>query len=66
MKFTRVELENVLRADADGMPVIRRCFPHEIMMSFYDDIGAERFRDWWEEFGAELFGDYYEAEEFGF
>lgn len=31
-RFERVDLGNVLRADADGMPVFRRCFEHETLM----------------------------------
>jgi hypothetical protein len=53
-KFKRVNLDDVLRADADGMPVFRRCFLHEILLSFYDDAGAESFREWWDAQGAEL------------
>lgn len=59
MKFERVDLEDVLRADADGMPVFRRCFEHEIMMSFFDDSGAEAFREWWSNWGDAHFGAFY-------
>jgi hypothetical protein len=57
-KFKRVDLEDVLRANADGMPVFRKCFDHEILMSFYDDAGAYGFRDWWNEKGSEQFAEY--------
>ena len=54
-KFTRVSLDDELRADADGMPVFRKCFQHETLMSFYDDSGNENFREWWEKEGSILF-----------
>lgn len=57
-KFTRVSLDHELRADADGMPVFRKCFEHEILMSFYSDDGAYQFEDWWNDKGSELFFDY--------
>lgn len=59
-KFTRVTLSNELRADTDGMPVFRKCFPHETLLSFYDDSGNEAFNDWWNEIGNELFGEWFE------
>lgn len=57
-KFTRVELQDELRADTDGMPVFRECFENEIMMAFYDDLGAYYFKEWWESRGALLFGEW--------
>ena len=60
--FERVSLENVLRADADGMPVFRECFEHETLMSFYDDDGNKKFIEWWEVEGKYLFGKYYGTE----
>lgn len=54
-KFERVSLDDVLRADADGMPVFRRCFENEILLSFWDDSGAYGFSEWWQDQGAELF-----------
>ena len=54
-KFQRVDVEDELRADADGMPVFRRCFEHETLMSFTDDAGNYAFRDWWEEEGSAIF-----------
>lgn len=48
-KFKRVDLCDELRADADGMPVFRECFLHEVLMSFYDGSGATAFREWWED-----------------
>ena len=59
MKFKQVCLDRELRADADGMPVFRRCFQHEVMMTFNDDSGAEGFREWWEDKGNEIFADFY-------
>ena len=59
-KFDRVDLENVLRANTDGMPVFRDCFEHEILMSFYDDDGAYGFSDWWNLEGSVIFNDYME------
>lgn len=58
MKFTRVDLEDVLRADCDGMPVFRECFEHETLMSFYDDAGNYAFQEWWNEAGSELFAEW--------
>ena len=55
MKFTRVSLEKELKADAEGWPVFRRCFEHEILLSFYDDAGAYSFDEWWRDAGAEQF-----------
>jgi len=57
-KFERVDLEDVLRANADGMPIFRKCFEHEILLSFYDDDGAYGFNNWWFEEGSVLFYDY--------
>ena len=57
-KFNRVNLDKVLRADADGMPVFRECFENEILMSFYDDDGAYGFEDWWFIEGSTIFRDY--------
>ena len=51
-KFTRVNLDDELRADSDGMPVFRKCFEHEILLSFYDDVGAYAFREWWDDVGS--------------
>ena len=62
-KFDRVDLEDELRANADGMPVFRKCFEHEILLSFYDDDGAYGFRDWWYEEGSAVFYKYMEKEE---
>ena len=59
-KFERVDLDKVLRADADGMPVFRNCFENEILMSFYDDDGAYGFEDWWHKEGSAIFYDYME------
>lgn len=59
-KFERVSLDNVLRADADGMPVFRNCFENEILMSFYDDEGAYEFSDWWRIEGSRFFQRYLE------
>jgi len=56
--FTRVNLDHVLRADADGMPVFRKCFEHEILMSFYDDQGSYEFEEWWNSMGNQLFAQY--------
>lgn len=63
MKFERVDLNHELRADADGMPVFRRCFENEILLSFYDDDGAYGFEEWWEEKGSELFGEWMNTHE---
>jgi len=57
-KYDKVNLEEYLRADADGMPIFRRCFDHEILMSFINDLGAEAFDSWWYEEGAELFNNW--------
>jgi hypothetical protein len=54
-KFERVNLDKFLRADVDDMPVFRKCFEHEILMSFYDDDGAYEFEDWWNAEGSVLF-----------
>lgn len=59
-RFTRVRLDDVLRADADGMPIFRRCFGHEIMLTFFDDDGAINFREWWEDKGAKQFYEWIE------
>ena len=56
--FERVTLDNVLRADADGMPVFRECFEHETLMSFYDDDGNYQFKKWWEAKGKYRFQDW--------
>ena len=61
-KFERVNLEDVLRADAEGMPIFRKCFEHETLMSFYDDSGNKYFKEWWEEIGSALFNNYYNNE----
>lgn len=55
-RFTDVELSNELRADADGMPVFRRCFEHETLMSFNSDDGNYAFNNWWQQQGSILFG----------
>lgn len=57
-KFTRVDIEYELRADADGMPVFRECFDNELLLSFYDDEGARAFEDWWFLVGAESLAKY--------
>ena len=61
MKFTRVSLEKELRADADGMPVFRKCFDHEILMSFLDDAGAYAFEEWWYDEGSEQLAKWIET-----
>lgn len=58
--FQRVSLDDVLRADADGMPVFRRCFENEILLSFLDDDGAYAFAEWWYMHGADAFGQWVE------
>lgn len=50
--FTRVTLDDEIKADADGMPTFRKCFEHEILLSFYDDCGAYAFNEWWIEEGS--------------
>jgi hypothetical protein len=57
-KFNRVDLEHVLRANSDDMPIFRKCFEHETLMSFYDDDGNEAFNQWWKNEGSELFYEY--------
>ena len=59
-KFTRMRLDRELRSDADGMPVFRSCFQHEVMMTFFDDSGAQAFRRWWETEGVDGFSSFYE------
>ena len=44
--------------DADGNPIFRRCFPHERLLAFLDDHGAEAFDQWWVEIGEQLFGQW--------
>ena len=61
--FTRVDLEDVLRAYADGMPIFRKCFEHETLMSFYDDDGNYQFREWWEVEGRYLFNNWLNQQE---
>lgn len=61
-KFTRVTLDYELRANADGMPVFRKCFENEILLSFYDDEGAWAFREWWEEVASQAFAKWCMAE----
>ncbi len=56
--FTRLSIDDVLRADADGMPVFRHCFEFERLLSFYDDDGALAFDQWWDENGKYLFGEW--------
>lgn len=56
--FKRVSLDKELRADADGSPVFRRCFEHEILLSFYDDSGAYAFEEWWGCVGAKQFNSW--------
>ena len=60
-KFTRVSLDSVLRADADGRPIFRRCYEHEVLMAFFDDAGCHAFKEWWDSVGAEEFGDHCSA-----
>ena len=55
-EFTEVNLDRIIRADADGRPTLRQCYEHEIMLSFVDDMGAHGFREWWKGEGAEQFG----------
>ena len=55
-KFTRVRLDDELRADADGMPVFRKCFENEVLMSFFDDDKCVAFKEWWEDIGSKKFG----------
>uniref|UniRef100_A0AB39AJN9 Uncharacterized protein n=1 Tax=Vibrio phage P018-4 TaxID=3229728 RepID=A0AB39AJN9_9CAUD len=31
---------------------------HELLLSFVNDSGAEKFQDWWHESGKESFEDY--------
>ena len=59
-RFEELDLEDVLRANADGMPIFRKCFEHEILLSFYDDDGAYGFRDWWNEEGTFVFNSFME------
>lgn len=50
--FDRVDLESVLRSNSDGMPIFRKCFHHETLLSFYDDAGNSAFKEWWDEIGS--------------
>jgi hypothetical protein len=56
--FKRVSLETKLRANSDGMPVIRDCFEHETLMSFFDDDGNYAFNEWWGSEGSALFNEW--------
>ena len=60
LKWTHVDLEDELRANADGMPVFRKCFEYEILLSFNDDVGAYAFHDFWAEQGEKAFDKYFE------
>ena len=55
--FTRVKLSDKLTADTDGM--LRNCFEHETLMSFYDDSDNRAFNDWWNQIGSKLFNYWY-------
>ena len=59
-RFEELDLEDVLRANADGMPIFRKCFEHEILLSFNSDDGAYGFRDWWNEEGTFVFNSFME------
>lgn len=55
-KFTRVDLPANIQVRVDGgMAPFRRVYDHEVLMSFFDDAGAEEFRSWWSDEGAEDF-----------
>lgn len=36
---------------------------HQILLSFYDDVGAEAFDDWWRNEGAEEFANWVNSNE---
>lgn len=42
--------------------IVRKLQEHEVLMSFYDDEGAEMFDQWWWEFGKHNFREYLIAE----
>lgn len=44
-EFDRVTVNADIRSNQDGMPVIRPSGSKECLMSFYDDAGAEVFRE---------------------
>ena len=52
MKFTRVDI------DQNEMRITKDLAEHELFLSFVDDVGAEKFCDWWHEVGSEQFGDW--------
>lgn len=53
MNFERVDFKN---------NVTKNLSDHEIFMSFFDDIGAEAFKEWWEHEGAQFFRAYCEED----
>ena len=53
--FKYMDIENVLRADADGRPVFRPCHEFEVLLSFHDDLGAEAWDAWWHTEGLQAF-----------
>ena len=57
-KFERLNLNKQLTSIADGMPVVRDCIDTEILLSFWDDEGAEGFIYWWEKEGAKFFQEH--------
>jgi hypothetical protein len=49
MKFKRVDLKQEKQV---------HFAEHEILLSFYDDLGAEAFQEWWNEVGSESFAEW--------
>lgn len=54
-KFSDVDLSRDIKADADGCPLIRKCFEFETLMSFHDDDDNVAFNEWWHQKGTYLF-----------
>jgi len=63
-KFIRVTLDDVLKSDSNGMPVFRKCFEHETLLSFYDDSGNYAFKDWWDVEGSLIFNEWFKKSKY--
>lgn len=62
--FARVDFPHDIKVRIDGgMTPIRAVYHHEVLMSFYDDDGAEGFREWWSDAGAAAFGAWMEGQD---